>query len=172
MMRPSRLLPALVLAFTTGFVPARAQTVSQQEVKAAIAVIEQDVTSRAAVRAAEVVARFGRESDAVLITIGDETLPWMQADAPDEQATDRALLTAAYFAGDIKSQLARRRPLDDPYAGWMAAIRAYRQLRQKQPDLRIPEIEQLIDEAHTGSLRRRADELRRETEHEQQKNMI
>jgi len=51
---------------------------------------------------------------------------------------------AAYFAGDIKSQLEKRRPADDPYRGWLAAIKAYRQILKKQPDMVIQEMEDLI----------------------------
>ncbi len=51
---------------------ARAEPVSRREALAAIAVLEEDVTSPEAVGAAVTVARFGKESEEVLITVGAE----------------------------------------------------------------------------------------------------
>ena len=168
----TRRITIVLLACFFGLASARAEPVSRREVLAAIAVLEQDVTSAAAARAAATIARFGQKSDAVLIAIGPETLPWMQDDAPEAEATVRALLTAAYFAGDIKAQLARRRSEDDPYRGWLAAIRAYRQIQRKQPGLVIPEIEELIAKERAGTLKDEAEDLRRQDQREQRQNMI
>ena len=162
--RTAGLLLTLFLALAT----ARAEPVTRREVLAAIAVLENDVTSADAVDAAATVARFGRESDAVLITVGAETLPWVQTDIPEAEAKVRALLMAAYFAGDIKSQLEKRRPVDDPYSGWLSVIRAYRQILRKQPDMVIPEIEELVRKEKTGTLKHETDELRRQQAEEQQ----
>jgi len=172
MIMTTRITIVVLLAFVLGLAAARAEPVSRREVLAAIAVLERDVTSRDAPQAAETVTRFGKESDAVLITIGEETLPWMQEDAPEAEATARAMLTAAYFAGDIKAQLARRRAADDPYSGWLAAIQAYRQIRRKEPDMVIPEIEQLIEREQAGTLRDDAERMRRQDGREQQSNMV
>jgi len=146
----------------------RAAPVSRGEVLAAIAVLEHDVTSAAAPAAAEQVARFGRESDDVLLVIGPETLPWVRTDAPAAEVRVRSLLMAAYFAGDIKAQLQQGEARDDPYHGWLDAIRAYGQIRRKQPELAIPEIEELIRKEHAGTLKADADAIRREQEDEQQ----
>ncbi len=164
----------IVLACLLGLAAGRAEPVSRREALAAIAVLERDVTGPGAERAAETITRFGKESDAVLIAIGEETLPWMQGheDAPEGEAEVRAMLAAAYFAGDIKSQLARHRAEDDPYSGWLAAIRAYGQIRRKEPDVVIPEIEQLIEKEQDGSLKQEADDLRRQERRERRNNMI
>jgi|SRR5208283_1519272 len=158
-------LPALV-----ALTPAKAEPVTRREVLAAIAILDKDVTSTEAVSAAMIVTRFGKESDAVLINVGTETLPWVQTDVPEAEARVRALLMAAYFAGDIKSQLERRRPVDDPYSGWMAAIKAYRQILHKQPDMVIPEIEDLIGKEKAGQLKADAERLRKEQENEQRES--
>jgi len=155
---------------------ANAAPVSRREVLAAIAVLDKDVTSTDAVAAAATVARFGKESDAVLITVGAETLPWVQTDVPEAEARVRALLMAAYFAGDIKSQLDKRRPADDPYSGWLAAIKAYRQILKKQPDMVVPEMEDLMAKQQAGTLKAAAEKLRREQDEEEReshpKNMV
>jgi len=148
---------------------AQAEPVTRREVLAAIAVLENDVTSAEAFGAAATVARFGQESDDVLITVGVETLPWVQADAPEAEAKVRALLMAAYFAGDIKSQLEKHRPVDDPYSGWLSVIKAYRQILKKQPEMVIPEVEDLVRKEKAGTLKRQADELRKQQDQEQQR---
>jgi len=164
----------IVFVCLVGLAANRPESVSRREVLAAIAVLERDVTSPEASRAAETVTRFGKESDAVVITIGDETMPWMQEqdDISDREAEVRAMLTAAYVAGDIKAQLARHRAEDDPYSGWLAAIRAYGQIRRKDPDVVIPEIEQLIEKERDGTLKDDADDLRRQEQRDQRNNMV
>jgi hypothetical protein len=165
------ILLVLLSALSAGAAP-----VSRREVLAAIAVLEKDITSAEALPAAETVTRSGRESDDVLLIVGPETLPWVQTDVPAGEARARMLLMAVYFAGDIKSQLRKGRPADDPYAGWVAVIRAYRQFRQKQPDLLIPEVEALIRKDRAGTLRQAADDVRKQQEREEQqrraRNMI
>jgi hypothetical protein len=168
----TRRLTLILLGSLLGLAPARAEPVSRREVLAAIAVLERDVTSDEAIPAAETVTRFGQESDTVLITIGEDTLPWMQEDVSESEARVRAMLMAAYFAGDIKAQLTRRRTEDDPYSGWLAAIRAYRQIRRKQPDVTVPEIEELIAMERAGTLKGAAEKLRHPDPREQQNDMI
>ncbi|MDD3179061.1 MAG: hypothetical protein PHQ04_01775 [Opitutaceae bacterium] len=152
-------LVSLLLVFLLGSAAALAGPVSKREVLAAIAVIEKDVTSDAAPEAAATVTRFGEESDAVLITIGPETMPWLTDDAPTAELAPRAMLTAAYFAGNIKAQLMRGRCNDDPYSGWLFVLTAYQQIRRKQPELIIPEVEEMADQEQTGILRSRADTI-------------
>ncbi len=170
----TRRIPILVLACLLGLAASRTGTISRQQVLAAIAVLDRDVTSDEAPQAAETVTRFGKESDAVLINIGEETMPWLQTDADtsDHEGEIRAMLTAAYFAGDIKAQLARRRAEDDPYSGWLAAIKAYSQIRRKDPGVVIPEIEQLIEKERDGTLKDEADDLRKQEQREQRNNMV
>lgn len=162
-------ITGLLLIILLGLVAARAEPVSRREVLAAIAVLEKDVTSVDALKAAATVTRFGKESEAVLITVGPETLPWVQADVPEPEAKVRELLMAVYFAGDIKSQLEKRRPEDDPYRGWLAVIKAYRQIRRKQPEVVIPEVEELIRKEQAGTLQKEAEELRQQQEQEDQR---
>jgi len=161
-------ITGLFLAVFLGIAAARAEPVTRREVLAAIDVLDADVTSADAVGAAATVARFGQESDDVLITVGAETLPWVQADVPEAEAKVRALLMAAYFAGDIKSQLEKHHPVDDPYSGWISVIRAYRQILKKQPEMVIPEVEELVKKEKAGTLKHEADELRRQQDQEQQ----
>ena len=159
----------LFLFVLSGLMAEQAESISRREVLAAIAVLEKDITSADAPQAAAIVTRFGKESEAVLITVGPETLPWVRANAPEPEATIRAMLMAVYFAGDIKSQLEKRRPEDDPYRGWLAVIKAYRQILRKQPEVIIPEVEELIRKEQAGTLRQDAEELRQQQEQEEQR---
>ena len=156
----------LLLIVLLGVARVTAEPVTRREVLAAIAVLEKDVTSSDALKAAETVTRFGKESETVLITIGTETMPWVQPDPPEPEVPVRAMLMAAYFAGDIKSQLQKRQPVDDPYSGWLATITAYRQIRKKQPEMVIPEVEELIKKEQTGTLKQEAEDLRQQQEEE------
>ena len=158
------LLTLLALAGTPAL---RAQPVSRADVRAAIAVLEKDPTGPGAKAAAQAVTRFGRESDDVLLIVGAETLTWVQADAPPAEQEVRTRLVAVYFAGDIKAQLKQGAARDDPYAGWLAAIRGYGQFRQKQPGLVIPEIEELIRKERAGTLKADAEAIRRAQENQQ-----
>jgi hypothetical protein len=170
-------ITGFLLILLTGLVVAQAEPVSRREVLAAIAVLDKDVTGADALKAAVTVTRFGKESETVLINVGPETLPWVQTDTPGPEATIRAMLMAAYFAGDIKSQLEKRRAEDDPYRGWLAVIKAYHQIRQKQPEVVIPEVEELTRKEQAGTLEQEAAELRQQQEQEEQherrpKNMV
>jgi hypothetical protein len=156
----------LLLIVLLGIARVTAEPVTRREVLAAIAVLEKDVTSSDALKAAETVTRFGKESETVLITIGTETMPWVQSDPPESEVPVRVMLMAAYFAGDIKSQLQKRQPVDDPYSGWLATITAYRQIRKKQPEMVIPEVEELIKKEQTGTLKQEAEDLRQQQEEE------
>ena len=162
--RTAGLLLALFLVVAT----ARAEPITHREVLAAIAVLEKDVTSSDALDAATTVARFGKESDDVIITVGEETLPWIKVDVPEAEAKIRALLMAAYFAGDIKSQLRKHQAVDDPYSGWLSVIRAYRQILKKQPDMVIPEVDELVKKEKAGTLKDEADELLRQQKKDQE----
>lgn len=167
MFRGIALIFLLALSILTA---ARAEPVTRREVLAAIATIEKDVTSSDAVEAAATVTRFGKESDDVLITVGTKTLPWVQTDVPEAEAKARMLLMAAYFAGDIKSQLEKGRPVDDPYNGWLVAIKAYRQILKKQPDMVIPELEDLISKEKAGTLKAHAEKLLKEQDEEERQS--
>jgi hypothetical protein len=155
-------ITGLLLLLCLSLPAARAETISRREVLAAIAVLEKDVTSAEAVMAAQTVTRFGKESEAVLITVGPETLPWVQEDAPEAEARVRAMLMAVYFAADIKAQLEKHQAVDDPYKGWLAVIKAYRQIRKKQPDIEIDEVEELIRKEQAGTLKQEAEDLMKE----------
>lgn len=161
----SRILSVLLAALLAADAASAAESVTKQEVLAAIQVVEEVPLSDRAVEAARVVTQFGEESEEVYLVLNDDTLPWMREDAPESQAAVRAMLMVAYFAGNIKAQLDRRVVEDDPYSGWLLAFKVYGELRkQRGAWLRIAEVEELMELERAGKLKTHAEEIRRKNE--------
>jgi len=154
-----RILPAFLAVFA-GLSVAQAEPVSKGEAREAIAVLEKSVLSADAAEAAATITRFADESEEVMIVVGPETMPWVQ-DSTGPDAKVRELLTAAYIAGNVKAQLAKRQPNDDPYNGWLFVIKAYREIRGKKSRITIPEVEELVAKEKDGTLKKEADLLRK-----------
>jgi hypothetical protein len=96
-----------------------------------------------------------------MFTMAPETIVWVseRESAENNNGSLDALLLGAYLAGNAKTQLAAGKPIDDPYSGWKAVIRAYRELQEKEP-VRIPAIERLIALETKGKLKAHADEVK------------
>jgi hypothetical protein len=154
------LLP-LTLLFCLPAVTAPAAPPTRPDALVAIATLENDLLSEDAVRAARVITQFARQSDEVAITLGRETAPWvLEKRVPDEKDDAvYAMLLSVYLAGNAKSQLETGRAEDDPYSGWLAVIRAYRQIQTKRT-LLIPSVEQLVAMEDKGTLRQHAEEVK------------
>lgn len=152
-------LVSLVLAAVPPLAAQNAPAVTREQALEAAQRLEADPAGPGAEGAAAQIMQFGEESDKVLITVGPETMPWDYSADRATDANERALLTAAYVAGNIRVQLGRKVPADDPYAGWTSVIKVYELLRRKHPHLSIPEADQLVREKRDGKLRARADAL-------------
>src|SRR6478752_940909 len=97
-----KLLFAALLLFTATTVGRAAPT--REEALSAIAILEKDILSLAAIEAAGTITQFSEESEEVNFVIGPDTIPWvMEERAPDKiDDTIYAMLLAAYFAGNAK----------------------------------------------------------------------
>ena len=152
-------LAALVLLTTcvlAGGAPTRADAL------AAIATLETDLLSDEGFEASRTIAQFAEESEEVIFVLGPETVPWVTEERPpNDPAEDavRALLLAVYFAGNAKSQLLAKKTEDDPYSGWIAVLRAYRQIQAKRP-VEIPSLEQFSELEANGALQAHARETK------------
>ncbi len=123
-------MAAVLFAFSS----AMGATPSREEVTSAIAQLEDNFVKAASVDAAKVVVNFAEQSKEVQINISAKTVPWIKETwglEPDQEQSIRSMLLAAYLAGNIKSQLAAGKSVDDPYAGWIFVCRAYRQFLLK-----------------------------------------
>jgi len=152
------LLTALFL-FT---VAARGQAApTREEALSAIATIEKDILSADAIEAARTISQFTEESEEVILTLGRDTIPWVLEERAPDQIDDTiySMLLAAYFAGNAKAQLLAGKAADDPYRGWLAAIRAYRQFQTKR-SIVIPSLEKFSEMEANGSLEAHARDVK------------
>jgi hypothetical protein len=122
-----------------------------------IGILERDPISERGVAARSVILEFAEKSDTVLIEVSERAMPWVADQKVPEQA--RLVLTGAYVAGNLKSQLERKVNANDSMAGWKEVFRAYNILRKHAGGLRVPGVEQLLEEDKTGKLKERAVEL-------------
>ena len=99
---------------------------------------------------------FVEKSPDVLVTLGKMTTPWAfsvlekPADGVEKPAAGvepnvvLLVITASYYAGNIQTQLKSGKPVDDPYSGWLFAIRTYRLLQSGWKDkVDFPYLDQL-----------------------------
>jgi hypothetical protein len=93
---------------------------------------------------------FAEDSDDVLISLDSSVVSWMRHQPKYEQAD---LLLAVFVAGNVRSQLESGEPGDDSYAGLQEVFRVYRDLQRRQADVKIPEIETLMDKDKVGTLK-------------------
>ena len=152
-------LLAALLLLTATVVSLAAPT--REEALSAIATIEKDILSAAAIEAARTVTQFTEESEEVMITLGQDTIPWVMEERARDQIDDTiySMLLAAYFAGNAKAQLQAGKAADDPYRGWLAAIKAYRQFQTKR-SIVIPSLEKFSEMEANGSLEAHAREVK------------
>jgi hypothetical protein len=136
---------------------------SRDEALTAIATLESNLLSDAAINASRVVTQFAQDSEEVAFTLGPDTVPWILEERAPNDADDAvySMLLAVYFAGNAKSQLLRRKVEDDPYSGWIATIRAYRQIQTKRQVV-ITSLEKLSEMEAKGTLKTHAREVKSE----------
>ena len=177
---PRYLLRASALALALAAPLFAAETVSRDQVLAAIRTFDANTSSApasaaaatdAVARASNTILKFSLESDAVVVDLGTDSVPWCDvkkglADLPN--SGDRGLLLAAYLSGSVRTQLETGKQDPNPLAGWTAMLRVYRNLKMRE-GVRIPEVEGLLAHEADGTLpafaaeavRRSAENLRR-----------
>jgi hypothetical protein len=138
-----------------------AATPTRDDALAAIATLETNLLSEAGLEAVRTIAQFAEESEEVVFMLGPETVPWITEERSPDDPNELVypLLLAVYFAGNGKSQLLAEKAEDDPYSGWVAVLRAYRQLQARQPIV-IPSLDKFSDLEAKGLLQAHADEVK------------
>ena len=150
----------LLLACSLACLSARAQDVtkySPETILQLIGILDRDPISERAIAARAVIMEFADKSDTVLVEVSERAMPWILDQRVPEQA--RAVLTAAYVAGNVKSQLERKVNANDSMAGWKQVFSAYEALRKHSPGIRVAGVEELLEEEKSGKLKARALEL-------------
>lgn len=146
--------------FVISFLPAHAQDVtkySSETILQLIGMLERDPMSERGAAARSVILDFAEKSDTVMVEVSERAMPWVEDSSVPEGA--QLVLTAAYVAGNVKSQLERKVNANDSMAGWKQVFSAYDALRKHSPGIRVRGVEVLLEEEKSGQLKARALEL-------------
>lgn len=138
-----------LISGTSGQAKSSDLPIDKETVRMAIAIFRQTPGNQQGSMVRPIILRFAQESPDVQIVVPSLIVPWIESKARNE--TKAALLTA-YVAGDVQAQLDQRKMRDNPVAGTEQVISTYRQLRKTEPQLRIDEVEKLIDLQKRGKL--------------------
>lgn len=129
-----------------------ATAISHNDVLKAVSILENNFLSEPATSAANVVMQFAAATNDVKVELNDKVAPWLLGKAAnDTEEGYRYMLTAAYIAGNIKSQLSSKKPVDDPVSGWTLVIKSYDTLNERTK-LTLPSVEKLKEEQAKGKL--------------------
>jgi len=138
---------------TTNVQPAApAAPVTKDQILAAIAMLETNAASDAGIKAANEIVQFAQTSDQVSVHLNAEVVPWAHSKALDGKEVVSKILMAAYIGGVAKAQLHGHNTVESPYDGWILAIRAYRQMQRRKPEIVVPEIDALVAKQEKGEL--------------------
>ena len=86
---------------------------------------------------------FAKESDKIDIFINLETMmPWMNSKIHDKW---KAYLFGSYFTGNVKQQLIMKTKKDSPFQGYLFVINTYENIKAKEKDFFVEEIEYYIN---------------------------
>jgi hypothetical protein len=156
---PLLVVPLLCLIAMAGAASAAPPT--EQEVRAAIEAIEKDPLAAAKAGQAKTVMTFAEESPDVSVILERELLPF----AGNKQDPHTPLLTAAFVAGNVKSQLDSKKNKDDSYAGLQALFKAYHQIQASEKDYKVDSIDQLEALDKEGKLKEKVEQVQKKHGH-------
>lgn len=145
-------IPLLIFVTLAQSLGASADLVITKEVALkAIVIFRDNPLSEDGQGAAALIIKFVDQNHDVLVGLTKKTVPIL--DAPGVSQKEKALLLAAFAAGNADSQLLRGVKKDDPYAGDLQLIQTYRQLQKKNPRLKITAVEKLAEMEQRGELK-------------------
>lgn len=147
------LVAAVVIAVAGAAPAAQEPTITKQMALRAVTLFrEADPTSKEALGCAGLAIRYVEKDRRMHFIINDRNVPFPTTKSLSEN--QRLALLGAYMVGNLHSCLLREDRVDDPYAGDLQVIQTYRQMQQKNPQLRVPEIEKMIEMERRGELKR------------------
>lgn len=114
---------------------------SKQEVLNLIASFRGDPLSERGRLAGAFILAYVKTNPAVIVQYTPRVLPISDDNGLADE--DRGTLMAAYAAGNVQSQLSRRKAGDDPYTGDLQLIETYRKLQRRNSKLKLPPVEKL-----------------------------
>lgn len=90
---------------------------------------------------ARLIMLYSQDSSSAAVILGREELSWIAVDRDDGRSL---LLLAAYFAGNIQSQLNSGIKRNDRYSGLLTLFRVYRSLREQDNQFRVAAVDDLL----------------------------
>jgi hypothetical protein len=115
----------------------------------ALAAIDRFMANPSVGEDARTIIRFAEDSPDVLVNLHPAAIPWMDED----QSKEEQVLTTAYLAGNVRSQLKSGKNANDSYAGVLAAIEVYKKLQEKNKDLKVAGVDRFIEMESKGELK-------------------
>ena len=128
---------------------------SKDEVIKAIAVLEKDFLGDAAAGAAQTVMQFAEQSKDVTLQVSAKTTPWVFGDTQAADADEdiyRQMLLVAYIAGNMQTQIASGKAVDNPLAGWKFVLKTYQIIQKANSKVKLAELETLKSQSNKGQL--------------------
>ena len=122
----------------------------KQTVLKAITLFRDDPESDIAHAAGAVILQFTERNRDVLVKVNSKIVPLANEKIPMHY---RSALLVAFTASNVDSQLLRHRKGDDSYAGAKQMIDTYVHMQQKNPKLRITEVDKLVELDKQGRLK-------------------
>jgi hypothetical protein len=151
---------ALVIAATWGASASAVEKVpTSQRCLQAIAAFAADPAGPRALDEGKIIIAFAQGNDAVTVNLDEKLAPFIT----DPLAAEvKARLLAAYVAGNVKAQLEKGKPGDQPYPASLFLIKTYGQLKAADPRLSSPATEKLAALEKKGQLKKYLEELARQ----------
>ena len=144
-------LAAALAAVETAAGQNEQKTISKDVAQKAIDLFCADPLSADADGEAAIILNFAQASPKVEINITPKACPWFEDKATPVKYS--AKLLGAYTAGNVKSQLASGQMKNDSYAGVLQVIATYQQIQKRDPNLKLPGVEHLIELANQKKLK-------------------
>jgi hypothetical protein len=112
-----------------------------EKVLEAIKEFDEDPFSKTTGRNMRTIIAFAENSPEVLVVFSPKVMPWFK-NGIDKQL--QLIFLASYTAGNIQAQIKSSKYENNSYAGLLQVFKTYEKLKDKNPELKIPEIEELI----------------------------
>lgn len=125
--------------------------VTNEQILKVIALFRQDPAKAIDQGAGRLILDFAEASPDVEIKVTTEVMPWMGDSKPDPKQS--SVMLAAFFAGEIKSQLESHTTKDDAMAGVLQMIETYQQMKKVDPAFHFDAVEKWITLQSQGKLK-------------------
>lgn len=145
-------IAASITAISIAISAAEPEITREHAVRAIQHFREADPLSEEALGLASIVVRFVEKDPKLRFVLTEKSYPVASEEAGLSKQ-ERLVLLGAYMVGNLRSCL-RRDTTDEPYAGSLQVIETYGQIKKSKPQLRVPEIEKLVELERRGELER------------------